>query len=265
VITGDWMPVKIFINDNGFFKDETERIGLLNTEGWWNVITAEDLNRDGYIDFVLGNHGLNSFFKASAEKPVTMFVNDFDVNGNIEQIICTFNGDTLYPLVMRDDLLKQIPSLVTKYKSYKDYKDQTMEDIFAADVLNRSVRLKAVVMESCIMMNKGGRSFNLIPLPPEAQFAPVYAIAADDFDQDGVCDIVLGGNQYRAKPQTGIYGAGYGLLLNGDKNETWLTVSPDISGLFERGEIRDLRLIKAGGRRIIAVAKNNDNLHFYEY
>lgn len=265
IIAGDWMPVKIFINENGRFKDESERFGLSNTEGWWNVITAKDLNNDGYVDFVLGNHGLNSFFKASAEKPVTMFVNDFDMNGNIEQIICTFNGDTLYPFVMRDDLLKQIPSLAAKYKSYKDYKDQTMQDIFAADVLNRSIVLNAVKMESIILMNNEGRSFSIIPLPAEAQFSPVYAIAADDFDRDGKCDIVLGGNQYRAKPQTGIYGAGYGLLLSRDRNENWHAVPSCISGLFERGEIRDIRFIKAGGRRICVVAKNNDNLQFYEF
>ena len=111
VIVGDWMPVKIFINDNGKFKSISGTSGLAATEGWWHTVVAKDLNGDGNIDFVLGNHGLNSRFKASADKPVTMYVNDFDLNGSIEQIICSFNGDKSYPVAMKDDLVKQIPSL----------------------------------------------------------------------------------------------------------------------------------------------------------
>ncbi len=122
------------------------RFGLLNTEGWWHSVVSKDLNNDGKIDFVLGNHGLNSRFKASDKQPVTMYVNDFDLNGSIEQIICAYNSDTIYPLVMKDDLVKQIPSLESKYKKFDDYKDQTMEDIFPPEVLERSVKLEAKIM-----------------------------------------------------------------------------------------------------------------------
>ena len=75
----------------GSFKDESSRFGLLNTEGWWHSVVSKDLNNDGRIDF-LGNHGLNSRFKASDKQPVTMYVNDFDLNGSIEQVICTYNA-----------------------------------------------------------------------------------------------------------------------------------------------------------------------------
>lgn len=265
VIAGDWMPVKIFINDQGYFKDESERFGLLNTEGWWQVVVPADLNNDGNIDFIIGNHGLNSFFKASSGKPVTMYVNDFDLNGNIEQIICVFNGDKSYPVVIKDDLEKQIASMAKKYIKYDDYKDQAIEDIFQAEVLDRSVKLYARILESCVMMNNGGRSFSLVPLPAEAQFSPVYAIVTGDFNHDGACDILLGGNQYRAKPQTGIYGASYGLLLNGDNEGIWHSVPPYASGVFTRGEIRDLDILNSGGNRIIVVARNNDYLQFYKY
>ncbi len=88
-----------------------------------------------------------------------------------------------YPLVMKDDLVKQIPSLESKYKKYEDYKDQTIEDIFPPEVLERSVKLEARIMASCLMINTGDGSFNLTPLPAEAQFSPVYAITADDFDR----------------------------------------------------------------------------------
>ena len=234
VIAGDWMPIKVFINENGSFTDKSEQFGLLKTEGWWHTIAAKDLNGDGFIDFVLGNNGLNSFFKASTDRPVTMYVNDFDLNGSIEQIICSFNGDKSYPVAMKDDLVKQIPSLATKYQKYEDYKDQTIEDIFSAEVLQRSVKLNSRIMETCLMINNGNGSFKLIPLPIEAQLSPVYAIAADDFDHDGICDIIVGGNQYRAKPQTGIYDASFGLLLKGITGGTWKPVATDKSGFFTR-------------------------------
>ena len=265
VIVGDWMPVKIFINDHGTFKDESEKFGLSNTEGWWHTITAKDLNGDGYIDFVLGNNGLNSHFKASPSKPVTMYVNDFDLNGTIEQVICAYNGDKSYPVAMKDDLVKQIPSLETKFKKFEDYKDATIQDIFSDEVLQRAVKLNARIMESCVMINTGQGSFHLTPLPVEAQFSPVYAINADDFDHDGICDILIGGNQYRAKPQTGIYDASYGLFLKGTYGGTWKSVSQKESGFFTKGEIRDLKILNIKGSRVIAVARNNDYLQFYKY
>ena len=265
VIVGDWMPVKIFINDHGIFTDASERFGLSNTEGWWNVIIAKDLNGDGNVDFVLGNHGLNSHFKASAKQPVTMFVNDFDLNGSIEQIICTYNGEKSYPVVMKDDLVKQIPALERKYAKFEDYKEQTIEDVFSNEVLQRAVKLNARVLENCVMINTGSGSFNLNPLPVEAQFSPVYAIAADDFDDDGICDIVIGGNQYRAKPQTGIYDASYGLYLKGNTEGTWCAVPSLVSGFFTKGEIRDLEILTIFGSRTIAVVRNNDKLEFYKY
>ena len=265
VIVGDWMPVKLFINDHGVFKEESERFGLANTEGWWHTIAARDLNADGNVDFILGNHGLNSFFKASAAKPVTMYVNDFDLNGSIEQIICVFNGDKSYPVAMKDDLVKQIPSLTKKYRTFDDYKDQTINDIFSDEVLKRAIKLNSREMESCVLINSGKGSFNLTPLPLEAQFSPVYAIAAEDFDHDGICDILLGGNQYRAKPQTGIYDASYGLFLKGISGSAWQSAPPLSSGFFTKGEIRDLKILKISGTPVVVVARNNDKFQFYKY
>jgi hypothetical protein len=265
VIVGDWMPVKIFINDSGYFTDRSEQYGLSDTEGWWHVVVPADLNGDGKTDFVLGNHGLNSFFKASVNKPVTMYVNDFDLNGTIEQIICTYIGDKSYPAVLKDELVKQIPSLENKYKNFDDYKEATIQDIFPEEVMKRSVQLNAKLMSSCAMINTGKGSFRLIPLPVEAQFSPVYAIITGDFDHDGIYDIVLGGNQYKAKPQTGIYDASYGLFLKGITGDSWHSVLPAVSGFFTKGEMRDMKIIKINGHQIIAVARNNDNLQLFKF
>jgi hypothetical protein len=265
IIVGDWMPVKIFTNDQGIFTDNSERFGMENTEGWWHVIVANDVNGDGLVDFVLGNHGLNSRFKASVNQPVTMYVNDFDLNGSIEQIICAYNGDRSFPVVMKDDLVKQIPSLALKYKKFDDYREQTISDMFPADVLQRAVTLTARTMESSMLINTGKGSFQLIALPLEAQFSPVYTVMAEDLDRDGTCDVLLGGNQYRAKPETGIYDAGYGVFLKGSPEGIWSAVSSVKSGIYIKGEMRDLEILKVNETPIIVVARNNDNLQFYKY
>jgi enediyne biosynthesis protein E4 len=265
VLTGEWMAIKIFLNDKGTFMDKSSEYGLKDTEGLWNRIVACDLNQDGNMDFVLGNTGLNSGLKASKLKPLEMYVNDFDLNGSIEQIICMYNGPLSYPLAMKDDLVKQIPSLRSKYSKFDDYKDQTIGDIFPADVVKRSLRLKSNILESCVMINNGKSAFTIIALPVEAQFSPVYSINADDFDHDGLCDLLLGGNQYRAKPEIGINAAGYGLLLKGKGDSSWMPVLPGASGISVRGEIRDLSAIKINGSRMIAVARNNDSLILYKF
>jgi len=265
VIVGDWMPVKLFINDAGRFSDRSAAYGLDGTEGWWNRIAASDLDGDGDMDLVLGNHGLNSRFRASPEKPVTIYVNDFDMNGSVEHIICAFNGDTAYPVAMKDDLVRQIPDLERRYETFKSYSGETIHDIFSEEILQRSVILKASIMESSVLINSGLGDFRITPLPPECQLSPVYAIATNDFDHDGFCDILLGGNMTRAKPETGIYNAGYGVFLKGLGNETWKAIPSDSSGFFTRGEIRDFRMIKINGNLVITVARNNENLQFYTF
>jgi len=265
VIVGDWMPVKLFINEQGIFRDRSDSFGLSGTSGWWKRIASSDLDGDGDMDLVLGNHGLNSRFQASAEKPLSMYVNDFDLNGSVEHIICAFNGDSAYPVAMKDDLVRQIPALEGKYETFKSYSGQSIKDIFSEEILQRSVVLEARILESVLLVNDGMGAFQLKPLPTESQLSPVYAIETGDFDHDGKTDILLGGNLSRAKPESGIYNAGHGIFLKGKGNENWKAVPADSSGFFTRGEIRDLRIIKINGKSMISVARNNDNLHFYTF
>ena len=265
VLVGDWMPVKFFINEDGNFNDRSEEFGLAGTEGWWKRVLARDLDGDGFTDLILGNHGLNSRLRASAEKPLTMYVNDFDLNGSVEQILCAFNGDTSFPVVMRNDLVNQIPGLERSYPSHAKYSHQTIQDIFSPEILDRSVVLRASILESCVIMNTGAGAVKLEPLPAEAQLSPLYAVAAEDFNQDGFPDILLGGNLSRAKPETGIYRASYGVYLEGKDAGNWKTIPADSSGFSVKGEIRDMAILKVAGKRVLAIARNNDILHFYTF
>lgn len=260
IIVGDYMPVKIFIQESGKLVDKTELLNLGKSNGWWNAIEAADLDKDGDMDFVLGNHGLNSRFKASVEKPVSMYVNDFDKNGDVEQIICTYYGDKSYPLVLRHDLTTQIPSLKKKYLKYDNFKDQTITDIFTPEELDKSVKLDVYELSSCLLINNGKEGFALKHLPVEAQLSVVYAIATDDFDQDGHVDIVLGGNLYSVKPEMGRYDASYGTFLKGDGKGNFASVLTRDSGLFLDGEVRDMTTIEVAGKKYLLATRNNNSM-----
>lgn len=259
IVVGDYMPICLFINDEGkFTKTEIEK-----SNGFWTCIELKDLDNDGDIDLVLGNHGLNSRFKASSEKPVRMYINDFDQNRTAEQIITTYNGEKSFPFALRHDLVKQMPYLQKKYLKYESYKDQTIEDIFEPEQFENAIVLEVFETRTSIGMNNGRGEFEIKPLPIEAQFSPIYGIEIIDFDADGIQDIILGGNFYKSKPEVGIYDASYGTVLKGEGAGNYKTLSPEESGIFIKGQVRDIDLIKIGNRKALFIAKNDDKPELY--
>jgi len=265
IIVGEWMEIKLFENDNSNFTEISKDVGLKNTSGWWNRIASSDIDNDGDIDFIVGNHGLNSRFKASVEAPISCYVNDFDNNGSIEQIVCNYNEGKSYPLVLRHDLIKQLPHLKKKYVYYTNYKGQAIEDIFTSEELKNSIVHEVTMLESILLINNGDASFKIKPLPTESQFAPIYAISASDFDKDGVIDLVLGGNLYNVKPEIGSYDASYGQFLKGTGNGDFTVYSMGESGLFLDGEIRDFKIFSHKQNDLLLVSKNNSTVDFYQY
>jgi hypothetical protein len=263
VVVGEWMPVRVFHQENGKLVDRTKQAGFSGTNGWWNSVEAVDLRGNGRQDLVLGNLGLNSYLHASLKEPTRLYVNDFSHTGggNLEQILTSYNDGVSYPIAGRDELVKKIPSLRGKYPSYKDFGASRIEDIFsAADLRSAQVR-EADTFASAVALNNGNGTFTLQPLPVEAQFAPIYASLAGDFDGDGKTDLLVGGNLYGVIPILGRYDASYGLMLRGDGKGGFTAVDMEKSGIAIDGQVRDMKLLRGPkGERLILVARNNDRV-----
>ncbi len=261
ILVGEWMPITILIQQpNHSFLNQTTQLALGDTHGWWNRIEGSDFDKDGDIDFVVGNLGLNSRIKASKEKPLNMYLGDFDSNGGSDHILVYYNGDKSYPFTSRDQLIKQLPPLKKKFLHYYDYRNVILEDIITPQQKGNSAEMKVNLLSSVYLKNVKGK-FEVIPLPMEAQLFPVYAIKTDDVNNDGFTDVLLAGNFTATQPDFGPYDAGLGLVLLGNGKGNWRSLTPSESGFVVEGEARDIRSIKnSKNQRIYLVSRNNDSV-----
>jgi hypothetical protein len=240
VIVGEWMPVTILINTNGKLVDQTNRYLDRNYAGWWNCINIGDFNDDGHPDMILGNLGLNSQCKASAQEPVEMLYKDFDDNGSVDPILLTYVQHKSYPYVTRDELLDQISIMRTRFPDYKSYADATTTDIFTPEELRGSKLLKANTLQTLLLESDRRGKLHTASLPLQAQFSPVFTITKLDYNKDGKEDLLLCGNITHARIRFGKYDANYGLLLKGDGKGRYSCIPQERSGFNIRGDVRSV-------------------------
>lgn len=260
IVVGEWMTIRLFRNNNGYFTEVTEEAGLAGFSGWWNRIFPADLDGDGDIDFIAGNHGLNSRFRASKEKPVECYVNDFDSNGTSDPILCTYNGDQSYPTVLLHDLVSQLPSLKKKYLKYEDYKEKRITDIFSSEQINSAIKHSVTTLESAVLINDGNGKFSVTSLPREAQLSPVFGIDVFDFNDDKIPDVLIGGNLYEVKPEMGRYDASFGSLLLGQGDGRFKSIPNKDIQLSIEGQVRDIVPVTVNGQQWLMIARNNDKI-----
>lgn len=264
VLVGDWMPVTILINEGSKLTKQVAS-GLEQSNGWWNHVQLADINADGLLDIIAGNHGLNSRFKASAERPVSMYVNDYDRNGTVEQIVAQYNGAESYPMVLRHDLVMQMPHLKKKYLKYDKFKEQRIEDIFTSEELEGVTKLEVYELASSVYLNKGNLAFEKVELPIETQFSVTYDMEVMDFNSDGHADILLGGNLHDVKPEVGRYDAQYGLILLGDSKGGFTALKSSDSGLRLEGQLRALEFVDTPSGKLLLTARNNASIQSFAF
>ncbi|WP_183573531.1 VCBS repeat-containing protein [Mucilaginibacter sp. X5P1] len=269
ILAGEWMPVTFFKNDHGVFKNATSTTGIGNRTGWWNSIVAGDFRHTGLMDYIVGNVGLNTFYKATEQYPVYITAKDFDKNGSYNAITSIFlpdqNGDKKeFPAIGRDDILKEMISLKKKYTNYKSYAVATMDEVFPAEKREGALRLMANTSASCFLRNDGKGKFTIIPLPMQAQVSTLNGMVVDDFDGDGNLDVMINGNDYGNEVFDGRYDALNGLMLKGDGKGNFAPQSILQSGIYIPHDGKALvKLQTSDGKYMLAASQNRDSLKVF--
>jgi hypothetical protein len=262
VVAGEWMAPRIFsYRQDHFIEIKTN---LRNLFGWWESVAVADMNGDGRPDLILGNIGENFYLHPDSVNPVKLWVNDYDANGNIDNILTrTIDGRDM-PVFLKRAMEIQIPSLKKQNLKHSDYAKKTIQDLFPAALLNSSLVKKFNYCSSIIAFNEGNGKFRIQPLPQMLQFSSVNAIRCLDLNQDGNNDLILGGNEFGFLPQFGRLDASYGnvLLNNGKGNLT--CPGMDRTGLDVSGQTRDIALIRGSGKTRVLFLVNDEFPVLYE-
>ncbi len=262
VAVGEWMPVSIFVNDGGVFTNQSEQAYTNQWKGWWWSIEAADFDKDGDMDFIVGNLGHNHKFKASKDRPFIVFGNDFDDNGSNDVVLAKYSGNRLLPVRGRECTSEQMPFVAEKFPTYDGFAKATVENIYTPEELEKAVKYEVTTFSSMLFKNNGAQQFVAVELPMLAQVAPIRAMEIRDVNGDGNLDVLAVGNLFQAEVETVRYDAGSGLCLLGDGQANF-TVEPVLkSGFFVPGDARDLVVIEQP-KPTIVVANNNDRLQFF--
>ena len=271
ILAGEWMPIRFFHNDKGIFKDITASTGVQDKKGWWNSILPGDFDNDGKMDYVLGNMGLNSFYRASEKYPVRIYGKDFDNNGSYDAIPTIYlpavDGQMKeFPAQGRDDLIKQMIEMRRKFLNYKSYADAGIDKLLSPEQLKGAVILEANTFSSCLLHNLGGGKFEIKPLPAEAQFSTLNGMVAQDFNGDGNLDLIINGNDFGTEVSVGRYDAMNALLLTGDGKGNFTPWRIQESGIYVPGNAKALVMYRsATGKAMVAAGQNKGALRVFEW
>ena len=263
LIVGEWMPVRIFKNEQGILN-EIKNTSLGNTSGWWQTIEIADVDNDGDSDIILGNQGENTRHQPSKDFPMYLYVSDFDNNGTLDPLIAYQSKKGIFPIHSRDELIKQIPSLKKKFVKHEDFAGKTISQILGAEMLRKSKRLEVTLFSSISLENMGNFNFNIKKLPKEAQFTPIYSILATDINGDNLPDLITGGNNEETAPYFGTYDAGRGLVLLGKGDAYFSSLTAEKSGLNISGQIRDIKKLNLQRTMHLIIGLNDDKALLYK-
>jgi enediyne biosynthesis protein E4 len=265
IVCGEWMTLKCFSFNAGKFIDISSSVFNEKLSGWWNRVELADIDKDGDLDLIAGNWGMNSQIHATEKEPATMYYGDFDNNGFIDPLLCYFIQGKSYPMASRDEMTDQMVSLRQRFPTYDSYADATINEVLTNEQLANAKQLSANYLHTTWFENKNGK-FITRNLPVQADFSPVYAIYTDDFNHDGNIDILLAGNVEQVRIKIGKIDANYGVLLAGDGKGNFSYVNQLQSGLQIKGCIRDIIKLKTNkGENRLMMGINNRSPQLLTY
>jgi hypothetical protein len=264
----EWGPIRIFHNDHGQFtplnpkvteKSNSSQPSTLNQlSGWWNGVTTGDLDGDGRLDLIASNWGLNSPYQATAQHPAQVYYGDLGGAGVVDIVEAEYEPElnALAPRRYRDALTASLPFIAGRFATHKAYSEATLEAVLG-EARARARVVEATTLAIMAFLNRGDH-FEVVPLPPEAQFAPAFGIVVADFNGDGCQDVFLSQNFFATQPEIPRLDAGRGLLLLGDGQGGLRAVPGHESGLKIYGEQRGAAVadFDEDGRNDLVVTQN---------
>ncbi|WP_250629625.1 VCBS repeat-containing protein [Aureibaculum algae] len=262
IVTGEWMGIVVFLNENNRLVRSDKYSYLNNETGWWNRILLADVDKDGDMDIVAGNLGINYKFHASKEKPFHAYTRDFDFNG-VEDIFLAidYQGKQV-PVRGKGYTAQQLPHLAQKIPTYTAYANMDLVGILGAGI-ESALHYQAVEFRSGIFLNDGQGNFTFNPFENEVQRSPINSIIYDDLDGDGLEDLLLAGNNYQSEIQTTRADGGIGAFLKGDGKGGFVYKSNLLTGFFADGDVRDMIEINLGKTKYIMVTNNNSKPNLF--
>ncbi len=258
IVAGHYMPITVFMNDGKGNLTKEKNESLQDTNGWWNCILVFDADKDGDMDIVAGNWGLNSRLKASKQYPIQLYRSDFDKNGRVDPIVTYFYDEKETPIANTDELTKQLPILNKQYTSYGDFAKADFQDYFTKTAINAAEKRQVFRLETTYFKNNGNTNFTAYSLPWQAQISSVHDILIDDINEDGYPDMILGGNTYELNTQLSRLDASYGVMLLNDKKGNFREYRKP--GFKVKGAVRSIESIKVKDNTYFLFGVNNDSL-----
>lgn len=256
ITVAEWATPMLFMNSGRRLIHTPSSLDSLS--GWWNTISTADIDNDGDPDLILGNQGLNVPYQASKDSPMRMYINDFDNNGTIEQIITTRRDGGDYPLHMRKEITGQMPHLKKENLKASDYARRTIQQLFSEEVIKSALIKTAEISETIVAVNDGGGKYSMLKLPERTQFSCVCGISCEDVNNDGNIDLIMAGNNFELKPQFSRQDANYGNVLLGDGKLGFKWMDYESSGFFVREEVKHVKTYKDKSGKSYLIAAVND-------
>jgi hypothetical protein len=263
ILVGEWMEPKIFSFDGKHFNEiKTNLSGMF---GLWQTVAAADLNKDGKMDLVLGNIGENFYLHPDKDNPVKLWRADFDNSGDIDKILTRTVDGTDKPVFLKNDIQDQVPSIKKGNLKNHDFALKSIQELFSPDVLKKADVKQFNYCSSIVAINKGNGIFEIQKLPVRGQLSCMVAVKFADVNNDGMMDIISGGNRSGFPPQLEKLDASYGdvFINNGKGGFSWQPST--VSGLKVYGEVRDIVDLKTAAGKYLLFLRNDDFPQMYRF
>ncbi|WP_299552447.1 VCBS repeat-containing protein [Seonamhaeicola sp.] len=264
IIAGEWMPIRFFENRGNIFNEVTDKLGFSDYTGWWYSLQKADVDGDGDTDYLAGNLGLNYKYKAKKDKPFEVYANDFDENGSMDIVLSYQKNGKLLPLRGRECSSQQVPAIARRFETFELFADASLADIYGQAMLDRSLHYKATTFGNSWIENQGPGKFKLHKLPNDMQFTSVNGFQKINTGNESY--MLAAGNLYNAEVETPRNDAGIGSVIKFNERGELNLLSANTTGLFIKGEIRNIRTIQLGknGQLGVLFARNDDTIKLLE-